>query len=131
MKNRSSSLRRGSQLAVFKVAQEIPELLYQCLGLVGLKQDSLVSATVALHSALKDADASVIGEINLESKSGSPSVGHGDIVVMMMLKENGQTTVAIQSEDPRDTVRMLLGRGVLDSLENDQGRATTGAEENL
>ena len=125
MKKRSSVPRRGSQLAALHIVKEAPQLVYQILGFLGLKENRLVAATAALHAALVDADTSVIGEINLESESRSASVvNHGDVVLEMRVSKDGRSTVVIKSEDPRDTVRMLLGRGGLDFLENVRSQAT-------
>jgi hypothetical protein len=120
MKSRIKSLpRRGTQLAALRVIQETPQLIYQIFGFLRLKQDPLVAATSALHTALKNADESIIREINLEAESREAAViRHGDIVVEMVIKKDGQTSVVIKGEDPRDSIRMLLGRGILDSLEN-------------
>jgi hypothetical protein len=120
MKNTQSLPRRGTQLAALQVIKETPQLCYQLLGLIGLKEDLIVNATRAMHAALENGNHAILGKINLESESGDAAVViHDEVVVEMVIKASGSTVVRIKpTGKAADNCYLLLGRGTLQSQTN-------------
>lgn len=123
--NRKSLRRRGTQSAALQVLKELPQLFYQLLGVAGIKNDALISAAHAMHTALRDADKSVIGKVDVESEGGGGTVvTHNEIVVAMEVKPGATGVYMRPTDNPADSCFLCLGRGVLDAWANAEDQAT-------